>query len=1341
MKNTICTAILILIAQFSFANSIMCPDPPSNDDPCITSDNPPLDLTGIFSHVGNTCCARGPQDFNSDGSSADFENIDCNAATEGAAVWYMYTPDPVVDGYSIVLETGSSDASEGPVSIEIYAGPSDQGCNGGFLETIASSCVNFNVSLEFGNCFAADEVIFIRVSTNNADENCGDFVISITASACEFSADECLDLIGSTPLLPSTNEDFILDYYCETGCLDFACPETDNLGGCPEFNEMPTVWFQVSTDNLAAQLFSTVESNGNWTPIWSVFSGPDCNNLSLASFGDEPSCSNGDNTPDVHQTTILDGELNYWIMVTADPSSVPSTGIDDGSFEICVSTTINAIICLGEFEGGACDEESLIIEITERDNEDQPLDGPFCQGEEVTVNISFFYDASQSGADWLIGIVPIFGSGWDMSDFDYDNYPPFGNGQPAQWYGADTDLAPILQEPVPILCTYTDEEGILQLCNQLCSSCTECEQPFMEEGDPLPSGYFWVSNGGNAGCDNDGSPGEGWGIGSVTAQIDWTFNLRVKEFTSLDDCFDNNDLSISFQTFSDGVAGCWEDPVGECLLDRAMHGPNWSITCSELPPAVLADNIEICNNSIADVALNTEDGSDVTIIVKALENFYISGANDYEFIDGVGVITDLLINNDDVDRIMYYEVYAVDSTLACNGPKTVVEVLVRSQYINDFPEVICDCNGGCSTIGVENTEGYTYLWSTGEGESMIDVCPSAPTAYALTVTDPFGCSQTGSVLVDCQGITDECLEPVYYKLVTDYFVDLNENGIRDSFDLPFSKGGFFLEPDLVLYFNTDPDPDTIFLEEGDYTLIFAQGNLNDYDLTTDSIVTVTLDSAQNCQTVEFGLVPNNFNRNIYTSHYLNHRCNTDQTFYMYVQNNGTQLESGTAWAILDEDILPDDFPANATIDTFIAPNKIGWFFENLPPGSKITKTVDVHIPGPPDFPVGWVVNHNIYVEVDNSDGTSETWGEKDITRTILCGYDPNDKAVEPSHEEGYTDIEEDELVYKIRFQNTGNAPAENIEIRDTLSEFLNVLSVEYIAGSHDEFLTLSRVEDRVLVFKLDNINLPDSISDLEGSQGFLIYKVSINEDVEEGTRIENTAHIYFDYNPAIVTNTTRNILYPDMDGDGFFSVEDCNDDDISINPMAEEIPNNDVDEDCDGVALIIDNDMDGFNSDEDCDDENAEINPDAEEIINNDVDENCDDLVVIIDNDDDGFNSDDDCDDENSEIYPGAIDIPGNGIDEDCDGVDAILIGLEEELIHQISISPNPSNDEFNISLDFDGDVEYIIRDVIGREVDRGLISSGDKTVYLGSEPNGLYLIVFSHAKLKQISFHKLLKI
>jgi hypothetical protein len=52
--------------------------------------------------------------------------------------------------------------------------------------------------------------------------------------------------------------------------------------------------------------------------------------------------------------------------------------------------------------------------------------------------------------------------------------------------------------------------------------------------------------------------------------------------------------------------------------------------------------------------------------------------------------------------------------------------------------------------------------------------------------------------------------------------------------------------------------------------------------------------------------------------------------------------------------------------------------------------------------------------------------------------------------------------------------------------------------------------------------LPDSASNPSGSQGFIQYRIKPLANLPLGTQIENTAHIYFDFNPAIVTNTTVN---------------------------------------------------------------------------------------------------------------------------------------------------------------------------------------------------------------------------
>ncbi|WP_173179852.1 MopE-related protein [Desulfosarcina ovata] len=210
------------------------------------------------------------------------------------------------------------------------------------------------------------------------------------------------------------------------------------------------------------------------------------------------------------------------------------------------------------------------------------------------------------------------------------------------------------------------------------------------------------------------------------------------------------------------------------------------------------------------------------------------------------------------------------------------------------------------------------------------------------------------------------------------------------------------------------------------------------------------------------------------------------------------------------------------------------------------------------------------------------------------------------------------------------------------------------------------------------------------------------------------------------------VYYQDADGDGYGNPDvsidstkqpdgyvenntDCNDTDPDINPGAEEIPNNDVDENCDGIAFMdidldgvsdeldqcpdtpsgvsvdtngcaatqIDADEDGYSSDVDCNDNDPDINPGATEIPNNDVDENCDGIAFMdadldgvsdeldqcpdtpsgvsvdangcaatqIDADEDGYSSDVDCNDNDPDINPGVEEIPNNDVDENCDGI------------------------------------------------------------------------------------------
>lgn len=58
-------------------------------------------------------------------------------------------------------------------------------------------------------------------------------------------------------------------------------------------------------------------------------------------------------------------------------------------------------------------------------------------------------------------------------------------------------------------------------------------------------------------------------------------------------------------------------------------------------------------------------------------------------------------------------------------------------------------------------------------------------------------------------------------------------------------------------------------------------------------------------------------------------------------------------------------------------------------------------------------------------------------------------------------------------------------------------------------------------FRFSNILLPDSNINEPASHGFVKYKIKPDSGLIPGDYIENRAYIYFDYNAAVVTNTSQ----------------------------------------------------------------------------------------------------------------------------------------------------------------------------------------------------------------------------
>jgi uncharacterized repeat protein (TIGR01451 family) len=165
-----------------------------------------------------------------------------------------------------------------------------------------------------------------------------------------------------------------------------------------------------------------------------------------------------------------------------------------------------------------------------------------------------------------------------------------------------------------------------------------------------------------------------------------------------------------------------------------------------------------------------------------------------------------------------------------------------------------------------------------------------------------------------------------------------------------------------------------------------------------------------------------------------------------------------------------------------------------------------------------------YINVTSTSYTKDTFNViKDSVSTtfsdvIRCAYDPNDKlvninAITPTEISNSTD-----LIYTIRFQNTGNASAENVFVTDILSSNLDVKSFQFLASSH-AVSNIQLTSSNEVKFAFNGINLPDSNSNEVASHGYITFKIKPKNTLTVGDTIANKASIYFDNNPAIITNT------------------------------------------------------------------------------------------------------------------------------------------------------------------------------------------------------------------------------
>ncbi|MCW1148832.1 T9SS type A sorting domain-containing protein [Flavobacterium lacisediminis] len=193
---------------------------------------------------------------------------------------------------------------------------------------------------------------------------------------------------------------------------------------------------------------------------------------------------------------------------------------------------------------------------------------------------------------------------------------------------------------------------------------------------------------------------------------------------------------------------------------------------------------------------------------------------------------------------------------------------------------------------------------------------------------------------------------------------------------------------------------------------------------------------------------------------------------------------------------------------------LSWNFTNLAPFETREITVTFNVNSPMETPAVNIGNVLTYTATITG-LTDETPADNVFTlnQIVIGSYDPNDKKCMQGATITTTQVGEF-VDYVIRFENTGTYMAEKVVIKDIIdtSKF-DIASITPIKASHSYIIDVR--SGNQVYFTFDNINLP---FDDANNDGYVAFKIKTKSTLVAGDTFTNGANIYFDYNPAIVTN-------------------------------------------------------------------------------------------------------------------------------------------------------------------------------------------------------------------------------
>jgi len=237
-------------------------------------------------------------------------------------------------------------------------------------------------------------------------------------------------------------------------------------------------------------------------------------------------------------------------------------------------------------------------------------------------------------------------------------------------------------------------------------------------------------------------------------------------------------------------------------------------------------------------------------------------------------------------------------------------------------------------------------------------------------------------------------------------------------------------------------------------------------------------------------------------------------YFVYGESQGTDTVSGRI--IIRHDSILNYITAFPLPDTILA-NRLVWNYSNLMCGQseqiQFTLHTDSTLSLTSPIETMFAEIEPIATDLTPADNIDS------LQQSVFGPFDPNHKSV---NQKDTVYLNDTTFTYLIQFQNLGNDTACNVVLRDTLSDqfILNTLKM----GAASFPYSVSFIGN-VMFIRFTGISLPPKSVNEAGSQGFIKYSINRKLNVVEGTRIYNSAAIYFDYMPAVLTNKTVNIYF------------------------------------------------------------------------------------------------------------------------------------------------------------------------------------------------------------------------